>query len=108
MSDIEADPKNTASYRVLRAVVIVLGVLIVIAVGALVVGLATTFGGHGRPARGAAPTTFVLAAGAKIVSMDTQPGRLLLRIRTSGGEEIDIIDIQDGHLVGQVKVAAGK
>ena len=48
MSDVPAvDPKNTDSYRMLRAVVIGLGVLIIIAVVLLVVGLATRLGGHG-------------------------------------------------------------
>jgi hypothetical protein len=35
--------------------------------------------------------------------MQTQPGRLILRIRDGGAEEIRIIDIQNGRLVGQVK-----
>ena len=40
--------------------------------------------------------------------MDSQPGRLILRIKTATGEEIDILDTQNGHLVGQVKAAAEK
>jgi hypothetical protein len=37
--------------------------------------------------------------------MQSQPGRLILRVRDSGGEEIDLLDTQDGHLVGQVKAS---
>jgi len=33
---------------------------------------------------------------------------LILRIRTATGEEIDILDTQNGHLIGQVKATAGK
>ena len=40
--------------------------------------------------------------------MDSQPGRLILRIRTATGEEIDILDTQNGHLVGQVKATRRK
>jgi hypothetical protein len=40
--------------------------------------------------------------------MDSQPGRLILRIKTATGEEIDILDTENGHLVGQVKATAEK
>jgi TRAP-type mannitol/chloroaromatic compound transport system permease large subunit len=109
VSDIAAapiDPKKTTSYRLLLAVVIFLGALIVIALGVLVVGLVTRFPGHGGSSGEA--STFVLAPGARIVSMDAEPNRLILRIRNVGGEEIDIIDTDNGRLVGQVKAAAHK
>ena len=35
--------------------------------------------------------------------MQSQPGRLILRIRNGAAEEIRIIDTQNGRLVGQVK-----
>lgn len=87
----------------LKAVVIGLGVLIVIAFVLLVVGLATKFNGHTTPATTQASTRYPLPAGAKIVDMQTQPGRVILRVRTTTGEEVDIIDTQDGHLISQVK-----
>ncbi len=87
----------------LKAVVIGLGVLIVIAFVLLVVGMVTKFNGHPASTSTAAGTRYVLPTGAKIVDMQTQPGRVILRVRTGTGEEVDIIDTQDGHLISQVK-----
>ena len=51
----------------------------------------------------AAGTAFQLPAGARIIDMQSQPGRLILRVRDAQGEEIDLLDTENGHLVGQVK-----
>jgi flagellar basal body-associated protein FliL len=95
------DPKQSASYRMLRAVVIVLGVLIVIALAVLVAGLVMRFGAKtaGAPSRQAAS----LPENAKILDMQSQPNRLILRLATPAGEEVDIIDTGDGHLVSRVE-----
>lgn len=58
--------------------------------------------GKKSPYRGAT-VTFQLPQGARIIDMQSQPGRLILRVRDAEGEEIDLLDTQDGHLVGQVK-----
>jgi len=87
----------------LKAVVIGLGVLIVIAFVLLVVGMVTKFNGHPASTIAEAGTRYVLPPGAKIVEMQTQPGRVILRVRSAAGEEVDIIDTQDGHLISQVK-----
>ena len=93
-----------AGVRLLKAVVIVLGVLIVIGLGVLVVGIGLKFGAHrGAPPTDRDPAMFALPPGATIVEMQTQPGRVVLRVRTKAGEEIDIVDTQDGRLVGRVK-----
>jgi hypothetical protein len=96
------DPKSTDSYRMLRAVVIGLGVLIVIAVGLLVVGLATRFGGHGAANPSANPDAFILPPGAKIVSMQVANNRLILDVQEKGADHVLIFDTDDGHLVGQI------
>ncbi len=102
MSDISpVDPKSTLSYRLLRAVVIVLGALIVIGLVVLVVGLATRFSAHGAPPPAAA--LYTLPQGARIAASDMQGDRLVLRVQTRTGEEIDIVDTQSGRLIGQVK-----
>ncbi len=109
MADVtDGDPKHTTSYRLARAAVILLGVLLAIAFVALVVGLAMRMTGHGPGAGTAAPVpaSFTLARGAKIVSLDSQPGRIVLRIRSAAGDEVDIIDTQSGRLVGQIKAPA--
>lgn len=108
MSDASAtkeDPKNTTGYRLARAAVILLGALLVIAFIMLVVGLVLRMTGHGPVARAetAEPTRFTLARGARIVSVDSQPGRVVLHVRSSEGDEVDIVDAQDGHLVAQIR-----
>jgi hypothetical protein len=95
-------PENqSAAYKAARLAVIVLGVLIVMALIALVVGFAR-MASRKTPSAGAT-AGFQLPPGARIIDMQTQPGRLILRVRDSEGEEIDLLDTQDGHLVGQVK-----
>ena len=99
------DPSKTTSYRLARAAVIILGVLLGLAFVLLVVGLVWRMTGHKTASSEPdAPSRFVLATGTRIVSTETQPGRLILRVRLPGGEEdIDIIDTETGRLVGQVK-----
>jgi len=87
----------------LKAVVIGLGILIVIGFVLLVVGLATKFNAHPASTSAQAGSRYALPTGAKIVDMQTQPGRVILRVRTTAGEEVDIIDTQDGHLISQMK-----
>ena len=59
------------------------------------------------PAGAPATATFQLPAGARIVDMQSQPGRLILHVRRrQAGEEIDLLDTQDGHLVGQVRTTS--
>lgn len=83
--------------------VIILSALIILAVIALVVGGITRLGKK-TPYAGAT-STFQLPPGARIIDMQSQPGRLILRVRDAAGEEIDVLDTQDGHLVGQVKAS---
>ena len=100
MSDI-SPAAEASSARMLKAVVIGLGVLIVIALAFVVVGIARKFSGSAVPAPGAA--VFALPPGARIVEMQSEPNRLILRVRGETGEEIDIVDTDDGHLVARIK-----
>ncbi len=102
----DEDPKSTLSYRLARAAVIILGVLLVIALALLVVGVALKMTGH-HPAEdnSTAPAKFTLAPGARIVSVDSQPGRLILHVRSPAGDEVDIVDTATGRLVSQIKSA---
>jgi Flp pilus assembly protein CpaB len=95
--------KQTAGYKAAKLAVIILSVLIILALIALVVG-GITHAGRKTPTAGAT-STFQLPPGARIVDMQSQPGRLILRVRDATGEEIDLLDTQDGHLVGQVKAS---
>lgn len=106
---VNADVKKTTAYRVLLAVVIGLGVLIVIGLGALVVGLATRAAAPDTHARDVVqtdlPIGYTLPPGAQIVAMQVAGDRLILQVRSYEGDEADIIDLQTGKLIGQVKSA---
>lgn len=100
------DSGKGPTYRVMLGVVIFLGILIVIAVAVLVAGFIMKMSGSGPRASSGADSAFALPAGAGIETMEVSGNRLILRVRTDAGEEIDIVDIADGRLVGQVKTAA--
>ncbi|HWA89691.1 MAG TPA: DUF6476 family protein [Rhizomicrobium sp.] len=95
MSDIVSEPG--ASHRGLLALVIGLGVLFVIAFVVVVV-LALT-----KHAPASRADAFALPRGAKVVAMESQPGRLILHLATADGDEVDIVDTADGHLVARIK-----
>src|ERR1700712_1412404 len=71
-------PENqTPGYKAAKLAVIVLSVLILLALVALVVGGIRTMSGKHAAASHAATSTFQLAPGARIVEMQSQPGRLI-------------------------------
>lgn len=108
MSDILPDPQNNPALKAAKIAVIILSSLIILALIALVVGAVMKLSGGGKKAPAQLPSNFTLAPGSRILSMDSQPGRLILRIKTASGEEIDILDTQNGHLIGQVKAMSEK
>ncbi|HEX4860739.1 MAG TPA: hypothetical protein VFV07_05845 [Rhizomicrobium sp.] len=102
MSDIST-PAQASSARMLKAVVIGLGALIVIALAFVALGIVKKFSGDG-PSTAPSAAVFSLPAGAKIVEMQSEPNRLILRVRAaSGADEVDIIDTEDGRLVARIK-----
>ena len=112
MSDLAApgtgepeDVKSTATYRGLKVAVILLGVLIAIAFAILVIGLGVKLAAHGR-----APKTegFALPPGATISATAVQNDRLIMRVKTLTGEEIDIVDTTNGNLVGRIETAPAR
>lgn len=103
MSDMQAPagPQNTLAYRGAKYAVIVLSALIILALVGLVVGVAMKLSGHLPPSSGTGQT-FVLPPGAKIVTTDVQPGRIVLHIRSPQGDEIDIIETDTGRLISRI------
>jgi hypothetical protein len=102
-----AGPQNTLAYRGAKYAVIVLSALIILALIGLVVGTVMKLSGRSTHVfGGSAITAFALPPGARILRTETQPGRLIVHVRSPSGDEIDIIDTADGHLVSQVKTAA--
>lgn len=112
MSDtVESNPKATLGYRLSLAAVIFFGVLIVVGVGVLIVGLTQGWGSHSQPpalAKPVKPISMTLAPGFRILSSDTQPGRLVLHVRSDTVDEIDVIDLNDGHIISQIHAEAPK
>lgn len=98
------DPRAAATYRAMKAVVIILGALIVVALIALVVGVGFKLAGRhgGASADGA---TAVLPPGAKITAIQTSGNRLILGLHASEGDEVDIVDTDTGRLVARIKAA---
>jgi len=98
---VPAGPQNTLAYRGAKYAVIILSALIILALIALVVGVAMKLSGRlSRPS--ASGQTFVLPRGAKIVTTDVQPGRIVLHVRSPQGDEIDIIETDTGRLVSRI------
>lgn len=108
MSDMDApaDAKPLVSYRTAKGIVIVLSALIILALIGLVGGFIWRLAS--RPAASAADSggVFALPPGAQILTMETQPGRLILHVRAPAGDEIDIVNTDDGALVARIKPAA--
>ena len=106
-------PKSGVSYRVALGGVIFLGVLIIIGIAVLVIGLIK---GWNRPKPVPAdpmadfhkPMDMALHPGYRILSSDTQPGRLILHIRSDTSDEIWIIDINNGRIVAVIHGEAPK
>jgi hypothetical protein len=99
----------TASQRRLKAIVIVLGVLIVLAFGALVVGFLVKLG-QGKAAVNAlaapASTPFqssvALAPRQSVVSTELKNNRLLVHLKGPNGEDVVIVDAATGRELGRV------
>ena len=122
MSDIQApvDEKQTLRYRSARLAVIILSALIILALVALVVGGVMQLTGHSTKIFGsskpAAPGAsapagmgaFTLPPGAKVVKTESQPGRLILHVHSDAGDEIDIVDTADGHLISRIGPAPAR
>ncbi len=90
------------SYRAAKLAVIVLSALIILALVGLVVGMALKFSGHSPGSASAGGAAFVLPPGARVLSVQTAPNRLVLQLRTEKGEEVDIVSLEDGHLIARI------
>ena len=101
------DPKAAPNYRALRAIVIILGVLIVLAFLALVWGFITRLGGHSTSgavsASDRAPDYF-LPVGSKIIQVQTTTtSRIVMAVQTPAGSEVDIFDADTGKLIVRIR-----
>lgn len=101
VSTSRTDPKSTASYRILKAVVIGLGVLIAVAMGLVVLGIVMRVSGH-APAQSSANRRYDLPAGSKIESTQVAGDSLVVTVKTPSGDSVYIFSATDGHLVGVI------
>lgn len=105
------DFNSAPNYRVIKAVVIGLGVLIVVGLVVLFLGLARGWGKHAAaeaPPAAKKPVSMGLEPGYHILSSDSQPGRLILHVRSDTADEIFVIDTNDGHIVAVIHGEAPK
>jgi hypothetical protein len=102
----QVDVKQTAAYRGLKAAVIILGVLIVLALGVLVARLFIKLGGHKAASDAAA--SYVPPPDARLITMEVSNDRLILHLRSGVSDEIDIVDTQSGRLVARLKFPSAR
>ena len=105
------DPKSDPSYRLAKGTAIALGVAIAVIIAVMIYGLWAGWGHQAAPAvevKPKGPVTMTLAAGFRILSSDTQPGRLILHVRSDTQDAIWVIDTTDGHIVAVVHGEAPK
>ena len=93
------------SYRGPLIVVIILGVLIVLALGALIMGAILRLTASRVPAT---PYLETLAApGQRIESTQLDGNRILVRLSGANGDELVMLDAVSGRVLGRVAVKSG-
>ncbi len=105
------DFNSAPNHRVIKGVVIGLGALILVGLVVLFVGLARGWGHSAGPQAAPVPKKPVsmgLEPGYHILSSDSQPGRLILHVRSDTADEIFVIDTNDGHIVAVIHAEAPK
>lgn len=98
----QSDVKPSPSYRGLLALVIILGVLILLGVGALIAGAMLRVGN--RAPSSAAYAANVLAPGERIESTELDGNRILLRLSGPNGDELVVLDAGSGRVIGRIAV----
>lgn len=84
-----------------KAVAIGLGVAILLSIAVIIYGISAGWGHRSDP-KPKAPVSMTLAPGYRILSSDTQPGRLILRVRNDTIDEVWIINTDDGSIVARI------
>lgn len=87
-----------------KTATIVLGVLIMLAFLALVIGFILKLTGHRTSVEAPveAPQMYQLRTGAKITDIKVDSGHVILSIRTDQGQEIEIVDEESGRVVTRI------
>ena len=99
-----SESPHAPSYRGLLALVILLGALIMLGVGALIAGAFLT---SGRPAATGGTYSATLAAPSERIDSATIDGnRILLRLSGPNGEELVVMDAGSGRVIGRIAINA--
>jgi len=85
------------------AVVIILGVLIVLSLGALVTGVLLGMGRSDAKPAEIYETVLQAAPGARIAGTDVVGNRLAVRVEDDAGGAIVIVDPASGRVVGRIR-----
>jgi len=97
--------------QALKALVITLGILILIAFGFMVYGVATKFGKESEEVlvSGAfEETRVVIPVGARVLETSLGDGRIVVRVaKPDGGEALVLIDAESGKRAGLVHLDQG-
>jgi hypothetical protein len=108
MPSQDLPPQARPGLRAAWTMVIIMSVLLAVALLAVVWGfmrqarvLLEERHSQAPPADVAASLTLI--PGAHIVSAQTEAGRLVLRVVTPAGEEVEVIDLATGKLIQQIK-----
>ncbi len=109
VTESPVDTKSSPTYRLGLAAVIGLAVVIVAVLAVMIVGVTQ---GWGHKSQAAAPVkkpiSMTLAPGYRILSSDTQPGRLILHVRSVTDDEIWVLNTDDGSVVARIHGEAPK
>jgi hypothetical protein len=98
------DMKSSPTYRGLKAAVIILGALLVLAFVMVVVGIAMRMSGH-APGQQAVVGHYALPVGSHILTMQTSGNRLVMEVATRDGNRVFIFSTDDAHLIGEIAPA---
>lgn len=85
------------------ALVIILGVLIVLALGVLIGGVLLGAGPGNRAGSGAYRTVIPSAVESRIVETELDGNRLLLRLE-GGGDAVIVLEATTGRVIGRVEL----
>jgi hypothetical protein len=92
--------------QTLKALVITLGILILIAFGFMAYGVATKFGKEGEETLISGTfreTRVIIPAGARILETNLSGGRFVVRVaKPDGGEALVLIDVESGKGAGLI------
>jgi hypothetical protein len=111
-SQVNPPAERGALHTFAVTLVVVLSTLIIIGIGLLIYGLLR----HSAPVKPAlapvgrpmATRSLTLPAQTRIKTVRVARNRLVLKLDTTQGQEVDIFDLRDGHLVARILAPAAK